>query len=291
MANTKTNRTVQAYETPGPLLTRQRPLNGHTRTEPTDADEQELIEAEKSLATIETERQLTQAKLNEALAEQQRLTDQAREAQARRVQALKNKRQEHRDNATRYRQWALEADEKEKADNYVAWAQEEEQLAKGIIIEGEPDEVPEVAPKPKLAIWQRPRVHSALAALQFVLLAVVLAYTYGLFQEFRDSMVQENTRAIEHAKRTGDNIVELMKPFDDTAFQKYAFESFVEFMDLPKALLKMLILAPFLLYYLYRRFLRDFFEGLTPFQRCLLVILFIGLLLLHSGLSHLVKAD
>ncbi|WP_218160756.1 hypothetical protein, partial [Arsenicibacter rosenii] len=74
----------------------------------------------------------------------------------------------------------------------------------------------------------------------------------------------------------------------ESSFQKFTLESFVEFMDLPKALLKMLIFAPFMLYYLYRYFWKDFFSELTAWQRCQFLLGLFGLFLLHSALSHLI---
>lgn len=246
-----------------------------------DQDDEELAELEKSKAAVTAEMDEIQRKATEIAQKEKQRKDKKR-------QQLLAQYEELMSDARDYRADAARTDDTDEKKRLYDIARDCEKAAITIAPELGIKVEPEEKPTPKF--WQRPKVHAWAAAGQIVLLIVTVVYCFGMFGEFRDRMVAQNQAVKIQAERTGAT-AELLNPYDDTAFQKYAFESFVEFMDLPKALLKLLILAPFLIFYLYKGFLKDFFEGLTPFQRCVIIVITIGFLLLHSGFSHLVKAD
>lgn len=259
-----------------------RKLNGKkiTPTQP-DAYQERLADIEKQKADLAAEN----ARRQEEYAQ---LVQQEQEAYQAHQQSLREQKNMYRNMARNYRDLALEADDKDRTNELLQYALECETQAAKIIIEGEPEEAPLLTENEAVAaIWEKARVHKLLAIGQVVILLAILAYTFGMFEEFRQSMIAQNKELIKQAV---DNPgVKLLNPYDISSFQKYAFESFVEFMDLPKALLKMLIFAPFLLYYLYRHFWKDFFTGLSAWQRTIFLLGLFATFLLHSALSHLVS--
>lgn len=218
------------------------------------------------------------------------LTEQEKQATEAHKQELRDQRDMYRNMAQNYRELAKEADSKDQADELLRYAMECDRDAAKIIIEGEPQEGPLTVDAPK----PTPKPHWGWAVLQAVLLLAVLGYGYGMFDEFKRNILAGNAAALQQAARDGST-PQITQPYDDVSFQKFFFEKLVEFSDLPSLLIKLLIISPFLLGYLLpyvrsrKDFITEFFEELTPFQRCLLTVILVLGFLLHSVFSHLIK--
>lgn len=195
-----------------------------------------------------------------------------------------------RENATGFRATAaLETDEASKKE-YVKWAIDADkqavQLARelGLAIE-EPVEPEPVEPSTMEKVKSL-LSHRVGAIVQIFLLVVAMIWASHGFTSVGDEIKLLNkTLPVEQQ----------MNAYDITSNQKFFFEKYVEFWDLPVGLFKLLILVPFVGLYLLpfirsrKDFFTEFFEDLTPFQRCLITFGFVALFILHSALSHGVK--
>lgn len=195
-----------------------------------------------------------------------------------------------RDDATGFRATAAkEADEASKK-TYIQWALDADRQAVALARElglaiDEPvaDEPAEPSTLEKVHSLLRHRVG---AVIQVILLVAAIVWASTNFDNIGDHIKLVNkTLPVEQQ----------MNAYDETSNQKFFFEKYVEFWDLPVALGKLLILVPFVGLYLLpfiksrKDFFTEFFEDLTPFQRCLITFGFAALFVLHSALSHGVK--
>jgi multidrug efflux pump subunit AcrA (membrane-fusion protein) len=219
-------------------------------------------------------------KIEEANAQQQqRLAELAQQEKAEYEQQqaqLKEEREEMRTMAKNYRAMALEAPDKARADELVRYAIECDEKAARIIIDGEIPAEPEVkiVEKPKPQPWQRPVLIGFLIVLQAAVAALAMLISENGFRGIGEQIMHFNEKV---------SIDQRIRPYDLSNWQKLYYAVFVEFSDVPKALFKMFIFVPFLLWYLFRGFVKDFFENLTPYQRCLILVLLLLGFLFHSS--------
>ncbi|GAB3790217.1 hypothetical protein GCM10028818_60020 [Spirosoma horti] len=241
---------------------------------------------------------------NDILAEEEELTKEA-ERLANKRQELEDKRrkvQEEeynaqvdmynllRQDAQNFRASAAKETDEASKMTYLRWAIESEKNAVGMAAQlglEIPKELEE-ASEPKAAT-ERLGGKRVQVFLQMALLIGVIFFSYRFFVSYGEHIQKVNTTI-------SDETPELkMQPYDATSIQKFFLEKFVEFFDLPLALVKLLIFAPFVLFYVLpffrtkKDFITEFYEDLTPFQRCVLTLSLVALFLLHSALSHLVK--
>lgn len=195
-----------------------------------------------------------------------------------------------REDAAGFRATAVqEADEASK-QMYVKWAIDADnqavQLARelGLAIE-EPTEPEPVEPSTLEKVTSLFR-HRISAVIQIILLGAAILWASSNFEGIGEHIkVLNKTLPVEQQ----------MNAYDLTSNQKFFFEKYVEFWDLPVAIGKLFIMVPFLGIYLLacfrsrKDFLTEFFEDLTPFQRCVITLGFVALFVLHSALSHGVK--
>lgn len=184
---------------------------------------------------------------------------------------------------------AKETDEASKL-MYVKWAVDADrqavQLARelGLAIE-EPVE-PDQAERSTMDKVKSLLSHRLGAIVQIALLVAAIVWASTNFTNIGHEIQVLNEKL---------PLEEKMNAYDITSNQKFFFEKYVEFWDLPVGLFKLLILVPFVGLYLLpfirsrRDFFTEFFEDLTPFQRCLITFGFVALFILHSALSHGVK--
>lgn len=255
------------------------PLNVIVNDPPaTDPSLDELAQLEQQTRDLEEK---GQALYNQ----RQLLLQKQREAQQAHQARLRDERQELRDAAVHYRSLAAEATEKEQADKFLAWAEENEAKARAIVIEG--DENPEISVVKKEPIWRRSTAHRLVAAGQVLGLAFIVSWSLGMFNEFGMKILEAN-KALP--------IEQQAQPYNLVSIQKYFYELFISFLDVPFSLLKLLLIAPFVLYYLVpflktgkRDFITEFFEELTPYQRCVLTVILLALCFFSQSLAHVVK--
>ncbi|MGV3560751.1 hypothetical protein [Larkinella arboricola] len=219
--------------------------------------------------------------------ERQEVLRRQRKAQEAHVQKLKQQRQELREQAVHYRALASEATEKKEADKFLAWAIDSEEKARAIVIEGEEPEAAAPVLQPKLPAWRSIRVHRMVALVQVVGLFLVAGWCLGMFDEMR-------VKILEHNKALP--IEQQAQPYDLTSLQKYFYELFISFLDVPMSFIKLLLIAPFVLYYLLpfvktgkKDFITEFFEELTPYQRCVLTVILLALCFFSVSWAHVVK--
>ncbi|MCX6216574.1 hypothetical protein [Spirosoma sp.] len=266
---------MQAKETP----IRQAPLK-ITRNEP---------ETDPVLDTLATEEADLEKEAEELERKRTELADKKRIAQEAEYNAQVDMYHLQRTDAQNFRASAAKETDEASKMTYLRWAIEAEKNALGLAQQlglEIPKELEE-ASEPKPAAGKNRKWGSAF--WQMVGLFFVIFFAYSLFVGYGEH-IQKLNEAIP------DDKPELkMNPYDATSIQKFFLEKFYEFFDLPLALVKLLIFAPFVLLYILpffrskKDFITEFYEDLTPFQRCIITLFLVSLFLLHSALSHLVK--
>ncbi|GAB3990412.1 hypothetical protein GCM10028807_17520 [Spirosoma daeguense] len=225
------------------------------------------------------------------------IAQQEYELEQKRIQAEADERQRKldtyqalREDAAGFRETATKESDETSKKMYVQWALEADrqavQLARelGLAIE-EPAEEQPAEPTTLDKVHGLLR-HRLGAVVQIALLIAAIFWASTNFETVG-----------EHIKVLNEHLPleEKMNAYDITSNQKFFFEKYVEFWDLPVAMLKLLILVPFVCFYLLpfirsrKDFFTEFFEDLTPFQRCVITLAFAALFVLHSALSHGVK--
>ncbi|MGF7217474.1 hypothetical protein GGR92_003648 [Spirosoma lacussanchae] len=193
-----------------------------------------------------------------------------------------------RDDANGFRATAAKETDEASKKTYVQWALDADrqavQLARelGLAIE-EPE--PELEPTTLEKVTSLLR-HRVGALVQMILLGAAIMWASTNFESIGQH-IQELNKSLP--------VEQQMNAYDLTSNQKFFFEKYVEFWDLPVGLFKLLILVPFVGLYLLpfirsrKDFFTEFFEDLTPYQRCVITLAFVALFILHSALSHGVK--
>ncbi|WP_428657581.1 hypothetical protein [Runella sp.] len=190
--------------------------------------------------------------------------------------------------AENYRQASRNADlvdgEKEK---YLRWAAAAEANARELglqlgIVLPDPDE------DEKAATARRNRLHRILTIAQVVGLLGLLWMTLDAFFFVGELINMHNVNVPEGGQS-------IRPAYDLTSIQKYIFESFTMFADLPRAAIICLLVFPTIVLYVVpiikskKDFWTEFFHELTPWQRAIIsVITVLGFLLL-SVLAHMAK--
>lgn len=190
--------------------------------------------------------------------------------------------------AENYRQASRNADladgEKEK---YLRWAAAAEANARELglelgIVMPDPDE------DEKAATIRRNRLHRILTICQVVGLLGILWMTLDAFFFVGELINSHNVNVPEGGQS-------IRPAYDLTSIQKYIFESFTMFADLPRAAIICLLVFPTIVLYVVpiikskKDFWTEFFHELTPWQRAIIsVVTVLGFLLL-SVLAHMAK--
>lgn len=248
------------------------PLNGKTVTP-------EKLEALKKQAAVATE---AAQKAALELEEAEKAKQEAKKA------ALRREYDCFLADAENYRQASRHADlaegEKEK---YLRWAAAAEANARELglelgIVLPDPDEAE------KAATLRRNRLHRILTVCQVLGLLGILWMTLDAFFFVGDLINAHNVNVPEGGQS-------IRPAYDLTSVQKYIFESFTMFADLPRAALLCLLVFPTIVLYVVpiikskKDFWTEFFHELTPWQRAIIsVITVLGFLLL-SVLAHMAK--
>lgn len=138
------------------------------------------------------------------------------------------------------------------------------------------------------ATTRRNKLHRILAVSQILGLLGILWMTLDAFFWVGDVITAHNANVPEGGQT-------LRPAYDLTSVQKYIYESFTMFADLPRAALLCLLVMPTVVLYIVpiikskKDFWTEFFNDLTPWQRAIIsVITIIGFLLL-SVLAHMAK--
>lgn len=147
---------------------------------------------------------------------------------------------------------------------------------------------PEVDEDEKTATARRNKLHRILAVSQILGLLGILWMTLDAFFWVGDVISNHNANVPEGGQT-------LRPAYDLTSVQKYIYESFTMFADLPRAALLCLLVMPTVVLYIVpiikskKDFWTEFFHDLTPWQRAILsVVTILGFLLL-SVLAHMAK--
>lgn len=147
---------------------------------------------------------------------------------------------------------------------------------------------PEVDEDEKTATARRNKLHRILAVSQILGLLGILWMTLDAFFWIGDVISNHNANVPEGGQT-------LRPAYDLTSVQKYIYESFTMFADLPRAALLCLLVMPTVVLYIVpiikskKDFWTEFFHDLTPWQRAILsVVTILGFLLL-SVLAHMAK--
>ena len=267
-----------------------------TTSKPADTEQPNAVVADQFLSEEQVLQQQADALEAQKQALAARRKQAADEANARKLQTLEDLKAD----AENFRASArAEADEASKKD-YLRWAADAEKQAADLARElglNQPETEADSEEKQAVATYRK---HRLRAIGQAVVLLLVLVGLYSCFVGVGDEIKQSNEAAYKaakamEAKGIDPGAVEMMRPYDDTSLQKFLLEKFWEFADLLTTPLKLLMVAPFALFYLLpfmrskRDFLTEFFNELTPYERCKIALGFIAAFLLHSGLVHMVK--
>jgi len=247
------------------------------------ADTAQMNEFELAAYNLQQQREELQRQ-EEALYLKKQQADEAERQE--KLEAYQNLRED----AAGFRATAVKESDETSKQMYIRWALDADkqavQLARelGLAIEEPTEEqAEEVTTLEKVHGLFR---HRLGAIIQFVLLAVAIYWAGSNFDKIGEHIGELN----KHLP-----LEQQMNAYDITSNQKFFFEKYVEFWDLPVALFKLLILVPFVGLYLLpfiksrKDFFTEFFEDLTPYQRCLITLAFAALFVLHSALSHGVK--
>lgn len=172
-------------------------------------------------------------------------------------------------------------------DKFLRWAAAAEANARQFGLE-----LGIIAPDPsddeKTITARRNKLHRILAASQIIGLFGILWMTLDAFFFVGEVISQHNANVPEGGQT-------LRPAYDLTSVQKYIYESFTMFADLPRAALLCLLVMPTVVLYIVpiikskKDFWTEFFNDLTPWQRAIIsVVTVIGFLLL-SVLAHMAK--
>lgn len=163
-------------------------------------------------------------------------------------------------------EWATEADAEARAI----------EVSLGIAVATE--DVPEAkAPTPSRRLMTILQVLGVLAAILFF---------HGQFEG-----LGETIKELNHGVAPENQL----RPYDDTSIQKLFYEKLVVFVDLPLAVLVLMLVVPFVGFYVLpfvkskKDFYTEFYEDLTPWQRACITTAFCLGVLLFLALSHNVK--
>lgn len=174
--------------------------------------------------------------------------------------------------------------EKEK---YLRWAAAAEANARelglelGIIVADLNDDE-------KAATARRNRLHRILTVCQVIGLLGILWMTLDAFFFVGDLINSHNVNVPEGGQS-------IRPAYDLTSVQKYIFESFTMFADLPRAALLCLLVFPTIVLYVVpiikskKDFWTEFFHELTPWQRAIISVTTVLGFLLLSVLAHMAK--
>ncbi|PMD97675.1 hypothetical protein BWI97_08685 [Siphonobacter sp. BAB-5405] len=142
----------------------------------------------------------------------------------------------------------------------------------------------EVAPAEKTPWWQF--THGKMAIYQIIGIVLALFLCYNSFTGYQAKITEMN-KSLPFDKQ--------LQPYDETSIQKFFFEKLVQFSDLPTALIMVLLVVPFVGFYVLpifgygRNIWQEFKEEITAWER----IKFTGSIILgfflYLALSHLVK--
>ncbi|MVM37240.1 hypothetical protein GO730_05695 [Spirosoma sp. HMF3257] len=240
------------------------------------------LSLEEQAQQIQAQKEALQEQENELELKMQQAQEQE---QARKLEEYNNLRED----ATGFRATAAKETDEESKRLYVQWAldadKQANQLARelGLAIE-EPEDIHQESKAVKAVGSLLKHRLGAVVQISLLLLAIWVANHYF------------NSTG-EHIKEVNKvlPVEQQMSAYDETSVQKFFFEKWVEFWDLPVGLFKLLIMVPFVAFYMLpfirsrKDFFTEFFEDLTPYQRCLLTLSFIALFVLHSALTHGVK--
>ena len=147
---------------------------------------------------------------------------------------------------------------------------------------------PEVDEDEKTATARRNKLHRILAVCQIVGLIGILWMTLDAFFWIGDVISNHNANVPEGGQT-------LRPAYDLTSVQKYIYESFTMFADLPRAALLCLLVMPTVVLYIVpiikskKDFWTEFFHDLTPWPRAILSVMTVLGFLLLSVLAHMAK--
>lgn len=220
----------------------------------------------------------------------QQLEDKKREAQEAEYNRQLDRYNSLREDAAGFRVSAAKETDESSKKTYLRWAIDADKeavlLAQTLGLDI-PEELQTEAEPPK--VTERLGGKRKQVFFQMALLLGIIFIAYSSFVGYGEHLKELN-EAIPN-----DRPDLKLQPYDATSIQKFYLEKFYEFFDLPLALVKLLVLAPFILVYALpfvrsrKDFITEFYEDLTPFQRCVLTVVLLSLFIFHSALSHLVK--
>jgi len=232
----------------------------------------ELTDEEREIKKQEEELQQKKAKIQE----------QKQKAEEAHKNTLMFEREKAKTAAADFRRQAGQMSDPEEKKTLYGWANEADmtvfQLEKelGIVTE---DPTP-VTPKQSLLSRR------VMAFVQVIAVVLAIIYFHSLFGEFGQRIMASNKKL---------PVEQQTAPYNDVSFQKLFYEKMVVFIDLPIALLIMLLVVPFIGFYVLpivrskKDFYTEFYEELTPWQRAILSTTVVLGLLLFLALSHNVK--
>jgi hypothetical protein len=242
------------------------------------------------IESFDQEEQKLRDTLEQIRQQQEDLAQKRRDAEEAERQRKLEEYNQFREDAAGYRQTAAKEPDEASKLMYVKWALDADrqatQLARelGLAIDEPVEETPEeTSTLQKVAGLFR---HRLGAVIQGGLLILAIIWASTNFENIGEHINQVN-KALP--------VEQQMNAYDETSNQKFFFEKYVEFWDLPVSLFKLFILVPFVGFYLLpfirsrKDFFTEFFEDLTPFQRCVITLAFVALFILHSALSHGVR--
>lgn len=223
-----------------------------------------------------------QEQLDELHRQAAEITLQEQERDTKRRQDLINQRTELQTDAKQYREEARLCKDPDEKKTLYGYAADCEKAIASITAElGE--EMPVVAEE-KVPWYERN--HRVVAILQVFGVIALTWWMKWFFDEFKNEIDQLN-KALPYEKQ--------MQPYDITSLQKFVFEKFVVFADLPIALIMLFLMVPFIGFYVLpflksqKDFYYEFYNELTPWQRACITTAFCLGLLFVLGLSHSVK--
>ncbi len=150
-------------------------------------------------------------------------------------------------NAKQYEGWAkdeslLAKPDKDKIENFLHLSREAEKEATALRIELgiAPSAIVDAAPESATSFWAENHVWAWLVSLSFAILSICTCYHFVM--QYKTDIDLKNANIIDPTAKIGN-------PYDDSSIQGIIYDNLVQFTDIPKLWLFLLILIPPIFFY------------------------------------------
>lgn len=198
--------------------------------------------------------------------------------------------EEHVQNAKRYDSWAKEEGsqlkpDREKVENYLHLAREAEKEANALRLElgiAQAESI-EIAPEVSKSFWEANHGVAWLVSLGLAVLSIWTCYHFVM--SYKTEIDIANSKIVDPSLKIGN-------PYDESSIQGIIYDNLVQFTDIPKLWLFLLILVPPIFFYCLP-FVKTKvspwvdWQEVSPATRLWLLFAFSASIFLVSALYHL----